>query len=88
MCCVICVGLLAEYFRLPPKYVRQNYIKGFPTVVLGERTFCGSINQGYILCMVAGSCERVSFTCILFIAYFQDGLSCFKCNDQSQIQAR
>jgi hypothetical protein len=74
----ICIGRLTEYFRLFPKYIRQNYIKGFTTVLLGERTFCGSINQGYVLCMDAGSSELVSFTCILFIANFQGGFSCFK----------
>jgi hypothetical protein len=63
MCCVYLYRFLTEYFRLFPKYIRQNYIKGLPTVLLGELTFCGSGNEGYALCMDAGSSERASFTC-------------------------
>lgn len=80
MCCVICIGHLTEYFRLFPKY-----FKGFPTVLFGERTIFWFYKQGYVLRMDAGS---TSFTCKLFIAYFQDGFSCLKCNDRSQIQVR
>jgi hypothetical protein len=57
MCYVFCIGHLIEYGMLCPKCMKQNSINVFLPYFSANEHLCGTVSQGYILCVDAGTSD-------------------------------